>query len=183
MEIQKIVFDMDGVLVDFCKSAYEVHGRMQGEDEPKCFDFFEGWGMTADQFWEPINAMGPEFWSNVPKFPWCDELVELAKPYGFVVATASSHNWASAAGKVQAMQSLFGDNFRDYAITPRKWLLGKPGMVLIDDLASNCDKFEEAGGESILFPQPWNYQRSYASDRVGYVKEHLRMIRSEHWQT
>lgn len=178
-----IVLDMDGVLVDFCQAAYRTHGRTQAANEPAEFDFFEQWGMTADEFWEPINQRGPEWWRDIPIFPWAADLMEVVKSHvDFIVATASSHHGHSAAGKVEALQKIFGDKFRDYFITPRKWLLAAPDRILIDDNEENCDRFRMNGGWSILFPQPWNRNRAIAAQsdswtaRIEFVKNNLMCI-------
>lgn len=172
-----IIFDLDGVLVNFCGAAYKIHGREHNLDaEPTEFDFFltDPWNITADEFWAPINDAGPEWWATIPQFSWTDHLISLAASYdNLAVATACSHHAHSAMGKVVAMQAMFGSSFRDYFITPRKWYLGREGTVLIDDLESNCKKFEEYGGSAILFPQPYNSNKHHIGDRLGYVRQQL----------
>lgn len=134
--------------------------------------------MTDDEFWAPINAMGPEFWSTIPPYEWVDELVgPLRKLEGFHIATANSRHPNSAAGKVIAIKSLFGERFRDYVITPRKWLLGAPGRLLVDDNEENCEKFSALGGSSILFPQPWNSNRGLCPERLNYVNQKIAKFR------
>ena len=176
-----IVLDMDGVLVNFCKGAYEAHGRQWDESLPTMFDFFEEWGMTADEFWAPINELGAEWWAELPLFPWAEELIETCRSFDqdCIVATASSHHGYSAAGKVAALQKLFGPKFRDYFITPKKWLLGAEDRILIDDLDTNCNGFIDHGGEAVLFPQPWNVNADLCDDRLGFVKHELTYILKE----
>ena len=172
-----LVLDMDGVLVNFCKAAYKTHNQPFSNEVPTKFDFFEDWGMTSKKFWSPIDACGPEWWTNLEKYPWTDTLISLADqlPGGMLIATSCSSNSNSAAGKVRAIQSLFGYNFWDYLLAPRKWHLSQPGYVLLDDYEVNCDKWEERGGKAILFPQPWNRNRWLATEelRMEWVLEQI----------
>lgn len=45
---------------------------------------------------------------------------------------------------------------RQYFLTPRKYKLGQPGALLIDDCEENCEMFRKRHGEAILYPRPWN---------------------------
>ena len=172
-----LILDLDGVLVDFPRAAYKAHNRPYEGNEPTKFNFFEDWGLSAEQFWDPIDVQGYEWWSSLPLYPWAWTLVEQARTscMGFIVATSPALHPFSTGGKVQAIRGLFGENFRDYAITPRKWALAGPNRVLLDDYEENCEKFEAHGGTSILFPQPWNKNRYLANDehRIKYVLERL----------
>lgn len=171
-----IVCDMDGVLVDFCRAAYDIHGRKFDGNEPSQFDFFKyDWGISAKEFWHPINEAGPSWWANIPYFTWTYQLLQILNenPGGFIVATACSHHPHSAHGKVMALQRMFGEGFRDYCITPVKHNLGNNKTILIDDNDDNHHSFQANGGHSILFPQYWNENRHLVDDRLEYLQEEL----------
>ena len=172
----QIVLDMDGVLVDFVGSANRLHGRP--DYVPQKFDYFEDWGLTAAEFWAPIDAQGPDWWKNIEFYPWANDLVEMVARYAedFVIATACSKNAFSSQGKVQAIQAFFGDGFRKYFITPCKQYLAKPGRVLIDDYEKNIISFIEEGGDTILFPRPWNENRRLSHDPLAFVKQQLETL-------
>lgn len=164
-----IVFDLDGVLVDFVAAANRVHGR--DGYAPTKFNYYEDWGMTADEFWRPIHELGAAFWQSIDYYPWAFWLVNYASRFADVfVATTPARDPSSTAGKVESIRRFFGQDFRDYAITPRKWLLGQPGRLLIDDLASNVERFADAGGDAVLFPRSWNRNRLIASDPTELAK-------------
>lgn len=170
-----IVLDMDGVLVDFCRAAYEIHGKPYDGNEPTTWNFFEGWGINEDQFWSKIDACKESFWSELREYHWARELIyTIDEVDHFVIATKCSTSPYSSFGKVLSLQRLFGEDFRDYFITPRKELLAGPGRILIDDSDSNCTAFEDAGGAAILFPQPWNKNRDKLNiPPITYVLEKL----------
>lgn len=171
-----LVCDMDGVLVDFCRAAYNIHGRRFEGNEPNQFDFFKyDWGISAKDFWHPINEAGSNWWANIPYYKWTYDILSLLKGNsgGFIVATACSHHPHSAHGKVAALQRMFGDNFRDYCITPVKHFLGNENAILIDDNDENHRLFQENGGSSILFPQHWNENRHLVHNRIGYLHKEL----------
>ncbi len=165
-----IFFDMDGVLVNFNKHASEVHNRPYEPNTEYMLE--EEWRITSKQFWKPIDALGGQFWIDLEPYSWFDELIELAKG-SFCIATTPSHAASATEGKVQSIQKLFGSKFRDYFITPRKWLLGGINRILIDDLESNCEKFERQGGTAILFPQTYNMNKHLVNDRMEYIKESI----------
>ena len=74
----------------------------------------------------------------------------------FHISTSPSRAPASSMGKVHWLQQFFDPRFRQYMLGSHKYLMAKPGVVLIDDSDVKCTKFIEAGGDAIVFPQPWN---------------------------
>jgi hypothetical protein len=50
-----------------------------------------------------------------------------------------------------------------------KHLMANPKHLLIDDNARNCQKFSDAGGLAILFPQRWNECYDYTGDKCAYI--------------
>lgn len=170
-----IILDMDGVLVDFCRGAYWAHSKEYDGYEPQDWDFFEAWGLTEDEFWAPINKAGHNFWASLPLYPWTRSLIDaLGEIDEFFVATKCNMSPHSGSGKMVSLQRIFGEGFRNFSITPRKELLAGKNRILIDDSDRNCHQFEEAGGAAILFPQPWNANRTrVGSCPIRYVLQQL----------
>ena len=168
-----IYIDMDGVLVDFNKRAFEVHNKKYEEVDSHSLEKI--WDINSREFWDPINKLGNDFWANLEPFSWFKELIKMCSP-NFCIATSPSLSHYAAGGKVQSIQKLFGKSFRKYHITPQKWELGKPGNILIDDLESNCEKFEQAGGSAILFPQKYNYNYLHINYRMEFVESQLKQL-------
>jgi len=168
-----IFLDLDGCCCDFVGAACREHGR--NTDDVDCWNFFEKWGIDEDQFWEPINAAGREFWANLEPFEWFDELHSVVRKYDkdFFVLTKPSRQASCLAGKLDWIHRHFGNGFRNYIFSPNKTPLAQPGRVLIDDSDENCEGFVQAGGHAILFPQPWNCN-SNTGLPMRYVAEELK---------
>jgi 5'(3')-deoxyribonucleotidase len=168
-----ILLDMDGVCADFVGAACKLHGKPTSEVD--CWDFFEKWGIDEDAFWEPINNAGRDFWANLEPYPWLDELVasvSMMDP-SFYICTKPSMQASCLAGKLDWIHKHFGRKFRRYIFTPNKTPLASEGRLLIDDSDTNCEAFEQAGGWSILVPQPWNKNAVDAAKAIDYVQDWL----------
>ena len=168
-----VLLDMDGVLCDFVKSALTRHGRMDKYPVEQ-WDMAAELGITDAEFWNPL--VGHEFWCGIDPYEWCFDLVDIvqsASNGNVTLATSPCSDPFSASGKVAWIQKHLKHLARKFLIGPEKHRMAKSGVVLIDDSDSNCAKFSEAGGRSILFPQPWNANRHLCYDRIGYVKSQL----------
>lgn len=172
--IDVILLDMDGVLADFVSAAIGVCGLPLKHDEVDQWDFFLPY-MTAEEFWQKIDAV-PGFWSNVIQpYPWAPEIVALCKENAkqVVFASAPCNHPNSAEGKIRWLRRHFfmERDRNDYMLGPDKYLMAKPGRVLIDDNENNCVAFNTEGGHSVLFPQPWNLNDGM--DPVKHVQKAL----------
>ena len=169
---------MDGVLADFIGGACRVHGRDSQA-------VLQGWprgeahvdavlGMTLDVFWRRIDAEGTAFWEGLAPYPWFGGLLGWLESTGLPwhICSSPSRSPASAAGKMAWLYQHVHPRMRDFALTPRKELLARPGVVLIDDNERFVSRFKAAGGEALLFPQPWNHLGAVA-DPVGRLRRRL----------
>lgn len=148
-----VFLDMDGVCCNFIKRALEIWGRMDLYEEATWLPTMLG--MTDATFWARIRPHEPSFWREIEPFPWFDELYkELTARARVVFLTSPARSANSLLGKVQWLQDRFGESFREYIITPRKFYCGHyPKGFLIDDQDKNMDAWQ---GHGYLFPQPWN---------------------------
>lgn len=171
-----ILVDMDEVLTDFTGAACAVHGttREQLEENrlPGVWDIDESMYLTAEEFWEPINKLEDHFWQGLNELPWCDEVLEWVRSLETDWAIVTSPSWSpcSAYGKIRWLQRKFGEEFRDYVITPRKELLATSSTILVDDRPKNIQDFSKAGGRGILFPTMGNVLHKHADNPVSYLK-------------
>lgn len=110
-------------------------------------------------FWQGVTANN--LWRTAPKSPQCENLLTRAADIVGVeevyLATTPTKDPQSHADKLFWIWANLPDWLhRQYFITPRKWLLGKPGTFLFDDHRENCLNFEDEGGSALLVPRPWN---------------------------
>lgn len=157
-----IYLDIDGVLADFVMPALLLHGRsdllVPGAWPKGCYRLEEVLQKTESAFWHPIEQQGAKFWWNLPAYPWCRPLFNIARQHAHEVVLCSKPSLSphSSYGKHIWINRTFGRNFIDYALTPRKHHFAGPGRVLVDDCEDNIAAWEHAGGIGVLFPQPWN---------------------------
>lgn len=155
--IETIYLDMDGVLVDFERSACREHGLYVDEVYTRpgllgSYPLSAGLNMTPEDFWEPIHLAGASFWTDLPMYPWAPMLIERCRDIAetVILSTPCDHP-GSAAGKLAWLHTQFGPNFRDYMLGWKKELLAREATLLIDDHEENCEAFAKRG-QSILFP-------------------------------
>jgi len=159
-----IYLDMDGVIGDWDTSAQKLFDQPLAE-------------ISKSKIWKKIDGEGFKFWADMDLYPWTEEFVQSLRWIDeVVICSTPSLDPRSAAGKLRWLQKLFGRNFRDYVLTPKKHLLAKKRNVLIDDKEKNTDDFSRNGGIGILFPRPWNRMRNRTEDPVAHVIEQLKLI-------
>lgn len=150
---------MDGVIDDFASSVLKVLGVKDYQIPPGCYDMerWPGIGCSTKELWDKIDAEGVDFWADIEKYPWADDLVAACEKRGDVfILTSPSRNPYCAAGKMIWVKAHYRRLYRRVIITPHKHLCSGPGRVLIDDSEDKIKSFRDHGGDTIVFPQPWN---------------------------
>ncbi len=177
-----IFLDMDGVIADFMQAALKEHfgDRWQQHlrDWPKGkYESYGHMGLTVNQFWEKINAIGPDFWADLPTFSWTEDLIDMCREFGMICLLSSpSQHPDCVSGKLRWIKRVLGKGFKDYVFVPKrhKRLLAGPDRYLIEDSEQNANEFVEAGGGgAIVIPQPWNNYPERSLDLVGAVRQKL----------
>lgn len=149
-----IFCDLDDVLADFTGAACRIHDKPL----PLTWGLYTEWGMSREDFWEPINNLGDEFYAEYVKpLPWVDQLLDACKRADneFAILTAPGDNWPGLNGKKEWINRYVGSDV-EVILCHHKHLLAAPGRLLIDDKYENCLHFAMFGGASILFPRPTN---------------------------
>ena len=179
---EQIFLDMDGVLTDFVRATLSLRGQSdllltwpKGER-----DIHKVMGISKTEFWRIVDNQGADFWAGLPEFAWSKSLVALVREFApMTILTSPSLSPSCFEGKVRWLYENFpkvdGKRFSDFLIGRPKELLAKPGRILIDDSEANINAFRAAGGEAILFPQPWNANFAI-EDRVNYVRAQLMLL-------
>lgn len=175
--MKRIFLDVDDVLNSLTLHILRHYGCDIGPFEYSAFPHVVGYDIiTACQqlggevplidgspdvaeFWNRVTKAN--LWRTAPKSPQCDWLLErCAELVGheevFLATTPTKDPQAHADKLHWIWDNLPEWIHRQYFITPRKWLLGKPGVVLFDDHLENCENFVAEGGEALLVPRPWN---------------------------
>lgn len=176
--IRHIFLDMDGVLVDFFRPALQVHNRLPLLDDwPRgVWDIPTVLGISKGEFWAKIDALGAEYWTEMPAYPWTADLVAaVTRAAPFSILSSPSLCAECPTGKIHWLRRHLRADFRDYLFGHAKHHCAKPGALLIDDSDENVDAFRAHGGEAILFPQAWNSNHAI-DDPLGYAIDELHRL-------
>ena len=102
---QVICIDLDGVLVDLHYGLVKLFG-----DDPEKYSDAQWaevgeWGLSIPKgdFWGRVRSQGIQWWLNLPKLPWTDELWEACNATGAtcVILTTPAPFPESSYGKWQ----------------------------------------------------------------------------------
>lgn len=133
-----IYFDMDGVLVDFYKSASKIVAP------------------TKSQFWKQVKKIGVDFWLNMDEIPETRSLVQEYIDEGEEVSVLSKLPYTDTGsaflGKSLWLEKHYPGVFHTVILTKGfKGKFCKPGDVLYDDHEENIDDWIKNGGIGNLY--------------------------------
>lgn len=165
-QITNILCDLDGVLSDFLSLALEKLNFEIDEPAPGLtpesyaiigkFNIAEVYGLSMEDFWETLEK-GDKFWCNQKPFPWAKDLLEWLETIAPVtICTSPSLHEVCCMQKTRWVEKHLGRRNNSLMIGSRKYLMAKPGNLLIDDYENNVDAFRAAGGSAIQVPSNWN---------------------------
>jgi len=173
-----IIADLDGVFADFAGASAALHGKW-GTKITK-WNFFLEWKLTPEMFWDKIHAEGEHFYREmVMPYPWAEELLlAIQRTDDFIIMSSP----ACGTPLGYASKKLWVDKYlQPFVVEPikviagsEKHLLAGKDRLLIDDYDVNVERFRDAGGYAITFPQPWNKQRTMAVSSLRYTIEQLK---------
>lgn len=148
---------MDGVIVDFARGALKHHGIDLPYDSIR-WDFDKKlFPHDRSKFWA---TLGFDFWAGLDWTPNGRTLAGMllsTYPNSVTICTSPCLTPGCIDGKIEWIRNNIPELSRKFIITPIKEVCAK-GNILIDDNEINCKKFWEAGGATVLVPQPWNYR-------------------------
>ncbi len=159
-----IFLDMDGVIANIGQAVARIYGIELTPESEKQYGntLYKLLALDSKQeLWDVINAI-PDFWEEIPPYPWCEELVDALQSVDEVqILTSSPRTDAltksnASTGKSRWIGKHLLEKKLRVNIVHDKYLLAGPGRVLIDDREGHCNGFRNFGGMSILFAQPWN---------------------------
>lgn len=150
MKVDKIYFDMDGVLVDFNKGVYELTDyKGELDKEQKKSDGIWKFIKEIPHFYfklEPITEMIELFKIMHQKYgSKCEILTGLPKPEKGV--------FTAGEDKIMWVKKYIGDDVKVNLVMreEKQNYCKNKSCILIDDLAENVIEWRAKGGEGILF--------------------------------
>ena len=185
-KIDLILLDIDGVIYNFVEYTLPLFGRKSSEEIfIQDYDMCKSLGISQEEFWKKIDASEGVF-CNGKNYFWSKQLIEICKKYSnkLVFCSNPGNNPKHWAEKRKWLEK----NFLNIPLilTQHKEMLSLNGVVLIDDFSKNINKFNQAEGIGILFPQYWNELYSFRYDPVSYIDctlDDITQIGFNKWKT
>lgn len=165
--IERVLLDLDGVLVDFMDGACRLHGKTYPghPHSPETQQDKQGWdiepifNMSPAELWDP---MGREFWASLSPTPWMQEMVEILEAQfgedNICILTSPVKTPGCIEGKMDWIRKYVPQYRRRFLVGPAKEFCASPYHALVDDHELNFQKFLDAGGRPFLVPAPWNFR-------------------------
>lgn len=179
-----IFCDMDEVLADFIGGACKVHGitreELESKRTPGTWAIEEYLGLTTNEFWKPINALGERFWTELEPLPWCVPFFSSLQEYGehVVVLSSPSDHPGCLSGKAIWLRKILGPNV-DFCPFRFKHYLAGHRRVLIDDREENLRQWSRISDNrsiGILFPSSGNVHYNEADNPIPRVYRDLKLV-------
>ena len=156
----RLAVDLDGVLAYWEKSAAETCG-VDYEDEKIREEIKNGKRMEEfvggdDKMWPMIDKEGEEWWEDMEKTPWADDLVALLKKESkdfFFLSSPSKHP-ICYSGKIKWVLKNYPKEDRSLFLGCKKHLVANSNVLLVDDTDKKIKKFREYGGHAFKWPCP-----------------------------
>jgi len=184
----RIDLDVDGVLADFPRAACKLHGRPYLYEEPLradavgVWDMEKCWGISEDEFWEPINEAGEEFWRTLDFTPDAHEIIEIVERIvgreNVIPVTSCIHHPSAAAGRVAWIHERLPQYRGEFFLGAAKHKIAAPDVVLVDDADKNIKRFRDAGGQVVLYPRPWNSAHVQRNNALNVLEDRLTRMKS-----
>src|ERR1700722_20238013 len=143
----RVFLDMDGVIVDFNRGAYEAHGRadpyLTAGAWGKC-SYEEVWDMTPGEFWRPLDT--PYFWRDLHPTREVHEIVErLTSRFGvenIAILSDPAMSKYCIPGKREWINTHFPQFHNRIIFAPPgvKQFFAHNGALLVDDRDSNVEE-------------------------------------------
>ena len=177
IKINRIFLDLDGVIRDWDGGVYKwfrMEPRTPTDWGHVCRTICKEYGISQHYFWE---KQGPDFWAGLEMLPYSQQIISLLPIEKTCLLTSPTLNNAGFSQKwIRTNLPEYFDK-KQYLIGSAKHFCAAPDTLLIDDSDINVKKFKEEGGNTILFPQPWNENRVILEDihRVHYLKSQLNL--------
>jgi hypothetical protein len=178
MKYKKTIFlDLDGVIIDWDGGAIKWFGLDKThEDVTNWGKVFEWTGLSTPEFWENLDHR--LFWEELGFLPGAKSILSMLNRVEANVCLLTSPALHTAGWRQNWIQENMPSYFysKRYLIGPAKEFCAHENTWLIDDYDVTVSCFREAGGNAILYPQPWN---NYAGGEYMQEDEKLFYLHRE----
>lgn len=167
--------DIDGVLANFNKRAFEALGLPYSVDHPALHEWhwYKYFGLNFDEF---DSVCGIDFWAGVQWMPDGKDILAVVEHTfdDVYLLTTPMPNSGSGTGKILWIERHLPEYKKRLIITQAsKSLFAGPNAILIDDKDENIDEFITAGGNGVLVPRLWNELMGWAGNTLEVVRNSL----------
>jgi len=169
--IDTVYLDIDGVLSNFNKRAFETLGLYYDYNDPALqeWNWYKYFGLT---FEELDSVCTVDFWASLPWMHDGRKILEMVEANfdNVYLLTTPMPNPGSYSGKMLWVKRHIPKYYKRTIITqvPKHHFAGL-NVLLIDDKTENVEKFSNHG-YSTLINRPWNTGR----DRMHHTVEDLK---------
>lgn len=175
--MMKYLIDLDEVVVNCNGPIFEHYGVVG-----KVGEWEQIPGVTEDEIHKYIGRH--EFWANLPKMPWADDLIalisETTDEWSFL--SYPTKYYESWSGKAEWIDKNYPQHFDRLILARQKFRCASRQHCLIDDRKQHCTRFERVGGTAIPFPSingHYNWRPEDLADPVKYIKKCLNRIETQ----
>lgn len=179
----RIFLDLDGVLAHWEKSAaitcdvdYEDTEIRDALKNGKRMEEFVG---GDEKMWPMIDAEGDEWWEDIEKLPWADDLIDLLKKHTKELSFLSSPSNSPLcySGKIKWVIKNYPKMSRDVFLGCKKHRMANSNILLVDDTDKKIKQFRKYGGHAFKWPCPLSIidgdinVEDVLKDLEDYIKE------------
>lgn len=180
--MKQVFIDIDGVLADFDGGIQKFYNATVSNPTEWDYLYEEDFNMSGNQFW---NGLTEDFWTGLEPTLEADIILALVEDMNPCILSApplAGPNMAGLSGKVKWIRKNLPWYFKEkrFLLGSGKHFVAHEGAILIDDKTENIEKWKMAGGEGILWPQPWNKNRDLVEERLEYLQTMLFILQEDY---
>lgn len=183
--------DCDGVLADFAGTCLDAFGIDSEKNRHRLTHWNaltdvvqEDLGIPPDQAWDMIQAQPDTFWRDMRKEIYFDCVVDLMQEMRnngaeVFLLTSPMKSGSNCYPRMDWVKSLLPDwvyDERRVIFAHHKYLLARPGDLLIDDKRKNVRLWDKSGGTGILVPQPWSVKDCCDDHSYEFISKIRQMV-------